>query len=47
MASCEKQSDCTGQEVCSDGECVEHITPEPREVRRTFTTAKGEYVGQI
>ena len=47
MASCKQQSDCTGQEVCSDGQCVEVITPEPREVRRTFTTAKGEYVGQI
>jgi len=47
MASCKKQSDCTAQEVCSDGQCVPVEVPEEREVRRTFATAAGEYRGQI
>ena len=47
MASCNNQADCTGQEVCSDGECVPAKTPEPREIRRTFAGARGEYGGKI
>ena len=47
MASCKQQSDCTAQEVCSDGQCVPVEVPEERQVRRTFATAKGEYIGQI
>jgi len=47
MASCKQQSDCTAQEVCSDGECITVEVPEERKVRRTFATAQGEYIGQI
>jgi|6_EtaG_2_1085325.scaffolds.fasta_scaffold10291_2 hypothetical protein len=47
MASCKDHSECTGQQVCSDGQCVDIETPEPREVRRTFATATGEYMGAI
>ena len=47
MASCDKQADCTAQEVCSDGECIPVETPEPRKVRRTFTTARAEYGGKL
>ena len=45
--ACNQQSDCTGQESCVDGQCVEMEIPKERKVRRTFATARGEYVGQI
>ena len=47
MASCNQQSDCTGEASCIDGQCVEMEIPKERKVRRTFATARGEYVGQI
>lgn len=47
MASCKTQTDCGPQEACVDGQCVSVESPKPREVRRTFTTAMGEYSGEI
>ena len=47
MASCEQQSDCAREQTCVDGECIELEIPKDREVRRTFTAAKGEYIGKL
>ena len=55
MAQCKDTSECAGQQVCSDGQCVEsesttygafseNATPPAR--RRTFATTAGEYIGQ-